>query len=236
MGQLHAVSACVFCGGQPLTGEPVIPPAIATTLDGGGSFVGEPTSGPWTGDVWARVRVTCSACRAGWMRSLDTRARRLLIGMIEGESLTLRPAHQKTLAAWAFKTALLLSYTTPADVPYPRHHFTDFKRTRLPPVATLVIYGAHRSRERAGAWSQQVFDPAPGDDAVTSVVTVVIAGLFFQVRTFASAAWRHHAPDLSERAGLTQVWPSRSQAISWPNGGVGFSPDDLRRFAQTPLG
>jgi hypothetical protein len=234
-----SVTGCVFCGGQPLTGESVIPPSIATTLDGGGPFVAAPTAGPWMGDVWLRVRVACSACRAGWMRSLDTRARPLLSAMIEGETLSLRAAQQKTLAAWAFKTALLLTFTRPdlagsGASQYPSHYFTDFKRTRLPPVSTLIIYGDHRGTQRAGAWSLQVFEPGPADDAITSVVTVVIARMFFQVREFASPAWRQSVPDLSDRAGLTQVWPARSQAITWPNGGVGFSADDLRRFAETP--
>src|SRR5579864_6018105 len=65
------------------------------------------------------VDCVCDTCRHSWMQRLDNDVRTILTAMIVGDATTLTPEHQRLLARWAAKTAVLmeLAYESPNRTP-----------------------------------------------------------------------------------------------------------------------
>jgi len=62
----------------------------------------------------------CASCNNGWMSDLEGRAKPMLETMLEGRGRALHQEGQRTLAAWALKTAIMVDTSTaPSDLSYP---------------------------------------------------------------------------------------------------------------------
>src|SRR4051794_2751172 len=109
---------CIFCGGTPVTAEHVWPnwarrklpqdvvaehTVIAETPDG-------TTSDTFRQRVFEqRVKVVCGECNNGWMSRLEQTNKPFLESALDGRGRALHCDGQRSLAAWAYKTALVIN-------------------------------------------------------------------------------------------------------------------------------
>ncbi len=180
------------------------------------------------------VRAVCSKCNNGWMSDLETLVQPTLGEMIRGRAVTLTPADQVDIAAWASKTAMALeayepstSVSRPEDRALVRDHCRppEHHRIRLAcrdeyfePV--LTKFSVARSAS------------APDDRPDTFAFTIAIGFLIVQV-------WGGHGAEIP--SGLAQggtkigrafmVWPPVPSSVSWPTAHA-LTDDELESFAR----
>ena len=109
---------CIFCGGAPLTAEHVwpnwarrmLPSDVTAECTVRAETPAGTTSKTFPERVFdQRVKVVCAACNNNWMSRLEMANRTFLQAALEGRGRTLHREGQRELAAWAFKTALVIN-------------------------------------------------------------------------------------------------------------------------------
>jgi hypothetical protein len=105
---------CIFCGGTPVTSEHLWPQWIQRDVYAGvTSFkhsydVGDGSPIGWGAlGIDVKVRAVCADCNNGWMATLESDARALLLPMVFGRYTQLHADEQALLTRWAAKTALV---------------------------------------------------------------------------------------------------------------------------------
>jgi hypothetical protein len=108
---------CVFCGGSPTTREHLWPDWARRMLAEAGALPHrqvldrqgqERVDREWRQQAYSwTVRAVCAKCNNGWMSLIESRAQRLFEPMLHGRGRALHEGSQRTLAAWALKTALI---------------------------------------------------------------------------------------------------------------------------------
>ena len=113
--------ACIFCGGTKMSKQHIWPAWAARMLNEVGPWRHvtqierdgerlEPRS--WLRDPFEETtKAVCRACNNGWMSALEDRAKPHLEAMLRLQTQELHPEGQRTLAAWALQTALILIHT-----------------------------------------------------------------------------------------------------------------------------
>lgn len=112
---------CVFCTGTPVTREHVWPRWARTLWAQEGPL---PHFQQVVQDernnverAWRReacsttVAAVCQGCNNGWMSALEQTAKTMLEPMLHGRGRVLHAGGQRTLAAWALKTAMMVEHT-----------------------------------------------------------------------------------------------------------------------------
>lgn len=112
---------CVFCGGTPVTREHVWPRWARTLWAREGPLPHfQQVAQDDRDDVeraWRReacsttVSAVCQRCNNGWMSALEQQAKAMLEPMLHGRGRVLHAGGQRTLAAWALKTAMMIEHT-----------------------------------------------------------------------------------------------------------------------------
>jgi hypothetical protein len=117
---------CVFCGGRPTTREhvwpawarPHIAEAEADTQPHHRWVIQD--EHPDVHHKWDQpansmtANAVCAACNNGWMSRLEQAAQPILESMLGGRGRVLHQSGQRTLAAWALKTAMMIDRTNAA--------------------------------------------------------------------------------------------------------------------------
>jgi hypothetical protein len=157
------MNECFFCGptANPLTEEHVWPKWVSKILFGqynSDHFVHVRSEGDSTTGLWKSryLQVTtdtvCDQCNNVWLSNFENNAvKPLATPLIEGnQDIIIKPAEQWTLAAWAFKMALLLEIAAKEN---PQPFFTaaerkQFRETLIPSEKVRVFlakyeYGQH---------------------------------------------------------------------------------------------
>lgn len=188
----------------------------------------------------------CLNCNTGWMKDLEQRTATVLGPMLLGPALpvTLDPARQATLATWAVKTSLLLTYRKfkiQAGGWIPADNLTWLYlhgRSDRPPPGARVWLGGIRPRDaatyrrlsasvQAGCLLDKAANP------VAHVGTFSLGHVLFQVfccETHNSAlspeseAWL--APAGQFQSALVQITPPSTE-VSWPPDAV-FATDAVQ--------
>lgn len=143
---------CVFCGRSPVTREHVWPRWARVVWETEGQLphfqqvVQEDRadlSRDWRQHACSTtVTVVCQACNNGWMADLEQRAKPMLEPMLQGRGRQLHAGGQRTLAAWALKTAMMIEHTHGAvQHVIPREDYADLMK-RLEPSARVLIWMA----------------------------------------------------------------------------------------------
>jgi hypothetical protein len=90
-----------------------------------------------------RTNAVCEVCNTGWLSDLEAAASPLVGPMIVGEVRALQTEDQKTLAAWAYKTVLLMQMVRPPELRViPTQRFEQ-----LHEIATRSSSGPRQLRE-----------------------------------------------------------------------------------------
>jgi hypothetical protein len=123
----------------------------------------------WSTEVIAAIEaaVVCGGsqdgCNGGWMSRLDGEVRHLLEPMMLGESRTLAPGEQLTIAAWAAMKSMVLEYFWgPGQViVMPQAARTFVSRQQRAPENMQIRIAAVESRGRPALFSRRVYRLQP---------------------------------------------------------------------------
>lgn len=126
---------CIFCGGEGLTREHVVPKWVSNLVRPHGPYGGGFTMRTvhvglreWeqqTHFIELVARCVCEECNTGWMSALESLAAPVLTPLIEGDAVTLQSRDQELVALWAMKTAMVLEETSAAST---ERYFTSGER------------------------------------------------------------------------------------------------------------
>jgi hypothetical protein len=230
---------CVFCRREGVTLEHVYAEWLAEVVPGEGEFVveREPLLPAEDDDrqTWSHpklftltVRATCHDCNSGWMNRLEERVKPLLTPPIQGQRQTLHNGIQQlSVAAWAFKTALMLDCAQKKGLRHvPPQHYRYLYHFRHPPPNVhvwLLAYGIHEGDDWHAAWIKRTrltlhteFGDLKGYSFAFSIghlVCQVFGVLSAQEFNVNRQTFR---PDGSEVDFLRKVWPLGVEPVQWP--------------------
>jgi hypothetical protein len=231
--------ACVFCGARARSREHLWPDWLNGVLP---NYTA--TTHTWTTPgkrrVWTsaeaatqRIAAVCHKCNTGWMSRLEAAAKPVLVPMITGRKQSLDRPQQRTIAAWAFKMAVIGEQFVPKTASIPPNHRRWLLDNGEPPEAAKVFIAATDARWPADThYHEQKLITLAGA-SLTPVVegyvaTVLIRHLAIQVcgSIFEHAEFTHTAPFDSA---VARVWPS-VRSVRWPPGPV-LAPTAVGQFA-----
>jgi len=152
---------CAFCGStKNITREHVWPKWASQLLHGADAFTAyrefvgdgfepeQPESWPVKPFDWT-VKTVCSACNNGWMAELESAAKDALFGAaFAGRGRALHRGGQRTLAAWALKTAMMVEQTNvPARRGIPRTEYAHLRECGEPSESVRVWLGSYAGEQ-----------------------------------------------------------------------------------------
>jgi hypothetical protein len=168
-------------------------------------------------------------CNGGWMKTLEDKARPILIPLITGQQTRLSPTDQVTIAGWAALKAMVSEYDPGGKV---TTHHTQRKRMKalqLPPEKGWGIWIGHYERVRwKPEWISRPLLVLPHERAIKRpsreatffnghTSTQVVGKLFIQITRTPDPViidlWRFAVP---ERGTLFRIWPAAQYSIKWP--------------------
>jgi hypothetical protein len=165
-----------------------------------------------------KANVVCGDCNHGWMSDLEQRTEQLLDGMLAGRGRALHQTGQRTLAAWALKSAMMFDQGSPAAARVvPPEHYEALYRTGEPPIGVRVWIGAYDETQTAvaGVVAAEVTalgqeDP-PGRNVY--VRTFTVGTVAFQVFGTSNPALYELDYDWPE-PNVHRIWPRRD-SVTW---------------------
>ena len=169
----------------------------------------------------ATARVVCKGCNEGWMSRLEQQAQPLLVKLTSGTRTHLSRTDQQLLAAWGFKTALVLDASFRHRTGVANEHRRYLARTGAPPPTGVLIWVATYDGARPGQFRENGMAlGGPGvqledtDEPNLWVATLTFGSLVFHV---AGCADRH----IFRAEGITygdlrlrRIWPYQA-AFEW---------------------
>jgi hypothetical protein len=217
---------CLFCEARATTREHVVPRWARSSL-----ATGEPepirqliTVGTEQPIERRRTRllfsdtakVACATCNNRWMSRLETNTRAALIPMIHGESTLLDRNAQRTLAAWALKTASVADHAQgdpwqPTSMEAERRHLAEFGE----PSANVLVWLAARldpPPAQIYLWGSTAIPTAPAGELDCSVIygaTIALGPVVLEV-LYTTAPQLSVAYALEERPAINLIWPYRA--------------------------
>jgi hypothetical protein len=244
--QHEAPRSCVFCGRAPVSREHVWPQWLLKALRGAFESVEvvrerdvHELSSPEI-----MVNRVCRPCNEGWMERLESAVRPTLGPMIWAEEtprLLGYPA-QRTLATWAFKTALMFDFHFPHDIyRSPPNAFAGLYRDQRPPPTCVIWTGAYgatlpklaadvrgmEAAHRAAYTPEGVIEGTmPSPRAI--ITTFCIARTVLQILHVNQTERIGPPPPYP---GLQQISPVVRSEILWPLNGTGFDEQSFQRLA-----
>lgn len=234
---------CIFNGGTPVTREHVIPRWIHQFLPGFGATLTYEREGRiWEdNELTLTVKHVCKSCNDGWMNRLESRVRPLISGPIGYPNpCAWKPREQRTVATWAYKTALMCGLTGHSHVPEAdfRHLFKNLH----PPGRIRVWATLHGPREGATKFKVVVienngllFEGTQGTRFRGYAITVGVGHLAFQV--FGYEPGHHMSINPPPIAGVApgdyevQIWPVQPRPVTWPPR-LGFDRESLIAYSK----
>jgi hypothetical protein len=144
--------SCVFCDGTPVSREHVWPRWARTIWAEEGHMPHfqqvvqddrDDVERNWRGEACSMtVTAVCQRCNNGWMSDLEQDAKPMLEAMLDGRGRLLHAGGQRTLAAWALKTAMMAGHTNGAARHVIGAEQYEHLMERLAPSNRVVIWMA----------------------------------------------------------------------------------------------
>lgn len=234
---LQAPTECIFCGGEELTDEHVLPLWAGKVLQRLGD-------GEWTylrfidrrpvpaafatksaRAATSKIRCVCKTCNGGWMSRLEVDAKAILTPLILGEPRKLSVDDRVAAATWLTKTALVhdLLGDRPAILPDARR--TEFGDRKTPFSNSDLYVGRYEGRRTFARYAVPATDSGTGERCL--LFTTLMGSLFLQV-----AIRNDERGDVIGRSpieGLAALWPA-AYGLMWPPR-VPLTDSDLEEVA-----
>lgn len=235
---------CIFDKGTPLTREHAIPQWIHEYLPGGGELrVARGSGEEWKAKALnLTVARVCESCNHGWMSRLEGRSKPLLIDPIRQRERIWTPKEQRTVATWAYKTALMCSLAS-GHTRAPDAHYRHLRKKLHPPGTVQIWAAAHAATPGAEEFQVAVIQSRgmllegrrSGLKANGYAVTIGIGHLAFQI--FGTDSRQHFQLNAPSIYGATadqyevRIWPAQARSVKWPPS-RGFDTGALLAYSQ----
>jgi hypothetical protein len=215
LGSEARLKRCIFCGGSALSKEHVWADWIADyvprtfyksehlvetmrSVPGSQPVERKVTKGPLhnNGDPASRkLRVVCENCNNGWMSSIQTQAKPILVLLIKGEPWQLDLNAQVILSSWATMFTLVYEAGLPEGAATPREAQLQFGTDQQPFPFWVISFGIYTGTEwrtRIESYSSMVkltygsiFHPPqaakPNSQATTAVIGKLLIHTFYSL-------------------------------------------------------
>jgi hypothetical protein len=227
--------ACVFCGQSGSSEEHVFAKWLSEVMPGEGYFRSGGT--PPRREKESRLisitnRATCEDCNSGWMSRMEQDVEPLIAPAIQGQPVTWESDEEQTIvAAWAFKTALMLD-ASHAEPYVPADHYRYLYEHRQPPPLTTIRVGKLAFLPERGqleaASMQRTRLEMKGEQTGTTVTgyRMVFSVGFLAFRLFGYddeqevteelGTITYSGVDVVERDFLPQLWPLAGAPFVFP--------------------
>lgn len=245
--------SCVFCGfvGK-LTGEDALPKWIARELlppdsvfrislygGAGGSLELEEE---WRSALMGHpTECVCATCNNRWMSTMEQKIKPVILPMFTGTKVSLDKNTQKKIAAWATKTAYMLSYSESLQQPVHADWRQLMYVKREPPPTARVWLATYAGDVMPAQYDTKEVHLQPEHGLITrdwpgNLVTFSIMHLAFQV-------WIPGTPDRQYpeyrllpgvEPYIRQIWPVVDRAVTWPTKAA-FETQGFKRFSRDPI-
>jgi hypothetical protein len=227
--------SCLFCGradvkisnehAWPNWVRALFPPGRTTVTSG--PVEGEPRRWIEKDDMGVRVNAVCKVCNEGWMHALEASVKPVLSGPMQtGAATSMSAEQQKSVAAWAYKTAMVFELAGHTPTPY----YSSDERRALMESSTAPSRNVYIS---LAAYTGAVFSTAhhhmvgydvedhPTTSEVTARCTTISIGHFaVQVMGMRLPDDVHQSqlPVRGDRWHLRAVgiWPNPHPVVTWP--------------------
>jgi hypothetical protein len=186
-----------------------------------------------------KVRTVCAGCNNGWMSELEGRAKPLLLAGLSGRGRTLNRGGQATLAAWAFKTALVQAELfRDVTIGIPRRHYDELRELQAAPSDVAIWLAAYVGPNPVSFRVAGMAISRPGDrvtdedDPNLYVITFTVGPWLFQVFGVADPAINID-PTTTRTGGshIRRIAPF-DRPFTW-SPRVGLGDADLIRFSES---
>jgi len=242
-------AACLFCGERGSSREDVFALWISALFAAATPFALKTTAGRNKTDLVKFAvysRAACVDCNTGWMSSLEQNVKPLLSPALFGQHVAWDADEQLLVAAWAFKTGLMLDRSNLTAQKVPLAHFRYLRDHQRPPDASQVSLGVYRpdpGQPHQGATAGVGAGPESHRDSyrisfsVGQAVFVVHGhagdGRAFQVQQSSVLPSRLWVPLWNT---LPCLWPRTATVFRWPPpDGFALNNDSLERLSDNPL-
>ncbi len=181
-----------------------------------------------------KVRVVCEECNHGWMSELENETKQVIKDMIEnGYALSLLPAGAASIAAFAFKTTVVVDYMNTGRRPYgladnffKRATRERFKASLSLPEGVQIWLAEFRSKAVCAGRLHPAyfkFKVGPLKDFYFYVLTYAVGHFVFQIlcsRRTKRTRRRQSFPNIIQRpewdAASIPIWPNHGLPVGWP--------------------
>lgn len=229
---------CIFCGGHSITKEHMWPdwlrnyiPRTKTQFHSQKAIVfrasTQAKTTTHTGDPHSsRVRRVCQSCNNGWMSELQTRAKPILVPLINGERCTLRRQNQLVLASWITMFTMVAEFRLRSDeyVAISESERNQFKDTRRPLMNWKIWIGCIDDQDWIGRYVHTSMPVVSKDDPVkqtsdgvpvpnTQTTTFTVNKLY--VHVLSSTVIDLDVQRISTRL-AQRIWPPYEHTMRWP--------------------
>jgi hypothetical protein len=220
---------CLFCDEKSATREHAWPKWILRSVSTGRGEHITAQFGPgeapqvWAGEkVALQVRRVCSGCNSGWMSDLESLAQPVIGPLIHDVGFNLDEWAQLVISIWAVKTAMVLESASTLRPGF----YTQAERKGLSqcafPANTVVWVGRYSHSYCLFAVDHKLNNPT--NESIfeeATVVTFAIGRLAIQVLTHRlkpRVRAQGLLPPQTKQFGrfFSQIWPTRSCAVTWP--------------------
>jgi hypothetical protein len=199
------------------------------------------TTRSWPTGVIAAIEaaVVCGSrrdgCNGGWMSGLDGQVKHLLEPMMLGNSRTLSPQQQLTIAAWAAMKSMVLEYFWGSEqvVVLPQVARTFVFRHQRPPENMQIRIAAVESLGRPALVHRRVYrlQPKAGSVALPEFASCSTISLgCFVMQTYGTSIHSPAAPPHPHGNDYLVINPSTGRDVSWPPPQL-LDDEGLDRFA-----
>jgi len=196
---------------------------------------GDNTTGLWRAPVLkVTTDVVCKSCNGIWLSDFENLAFKPIATPLildEGGDI-ITPKEQWTLAAWAYKMALLLEVAAPAEER--RQTFTaaerkQFRVTTLANEHVRIFLAKYETGKTPAHAQMRVHTLRRRDDGVSfqlKITTLTAGALAMQaiaVRYVATGELAYAVSELEfallgrSKTALAQIWPAPTEAVRWPS-------------------
>jgi len=171
-----------------------------------------------------RVKCVCRQCNTGWMKQLEDAVIPSTGLLMQDFSLWLDEDHQKTIAAWAMKIAMVFEHITPANrtLFFAQQQRETFRTELHLPLHSFVWLGRYSGLDDLATYGTDVWADVNRDVAGVQgyVMTLAYRYLAVQVLTIRTNRPDHITPIIHANPGpwnraAVRVWPVRG-TVTWP--------------------
>lgn len=184
-----------------------------------------------------KTHVICKRCNNNWLGGWEGKLKPILCPLIGGRPRELTPATLAEIAAWLFKTALLIPYGIPNPIPWPeRYYHAFYDSNKQVPADALIWIGAYTGGGDPIWAYANILNVAnrgkPGSDREGHMVTFYVGHLLAKIELVPDNDLGAAAKPQASGAAF-RIWPQpdNPEGLLWPT--PAFTLEQIREEARS---